>query len=234
MLRTPTPLIGTLAFMEISVDVSAFFVQVMSSTIVSSLLVGAGVWVARSWITERLKTAIKAEYDEKLETHKAELKAKSDVEIEKLRSDLAIAAAERHVRFANLHEMRAEVIAETYSRLADLHRKIANYVKIFEPAGDKPRNERRSEAADAHKEFMEYFARRVIFIPKATSAKLEKINQDLVSAYYKFFWSVDMTKGETTSGTDKWVEVFNSVNEDIAVALNDLQDDLRNLLGDES
>lgn len=39
-----------------------------------------------------------------------ELRAKSDVELEKLRSTLAVAAAERHVQFEKLHEKRANVV----------------------------------------------------------------------------------------------------------------------------
>ena len=85
------------------------------------MLVGAGIWLARSWLSERLKNSIRAEYDQKLETHKAQLKSQSDIAIERLRADLSIATAEHNIQFARLHEKRAEVIAETYARLTELH-----------------------------------------------------------------------------------------------------------------
>src|ERR1700733_2363475 len=64
------------------------------------------VWISKEWLTEKLRARIKSEYDEKLETHKAQLKAHGDVEIERLKSQLSVAAAERQLQFANLHEKR--------------------------------------------------------------------------------------------------------------------------------
>ena len=58
-----------------------FIIQVITSASVSVALSGLLVWLTKSWISERLKHAIKAEYDEKLETHKAQLRAHSDVEL---------------------------------------------------------------------------------------------------------------------------------------------------------
>jgi hypothetical protein len=85
--------------------------QLLGTWVVGSLA-GAGLTVLalRTWISERIKGSIKAEYDEKLETHKAQLKAQSDVEIEQLKSRLSVAAAQQQVRFSRLHEKRAEVI----------------------------------------------------------------------------------------------------------------------------
>ena len=94
--------------------------QVLSSATVSVALSGILLWLTKSWISERLKNSIKSEYDQKLETHKAQLKAQSDVEIEQLKSRLNRTALEHQVRFTNLDEKRAEVIAETYSLLRAL------------------------------------------------------------------------------------------------------------------
>ena len=69
------------------------------ATIASSVgLSGLLVWLTKSWISERLKNAIKHEYDEKLETHKAQLKREYDKEIEEFKAHLQIAAAERNIR----------------------------------------------------------------------------------------------------------------------------------------
>jgi hypothetical protein len=58
-----------------------FLVQLLASATVSSALAAALVWLSRLWISERLKAAIKNEYDQYLETHKAQLNAQSDIEI---------------------------------------------------------------------------------------------------------------------------------------------------------
>ena len=108
-----------------------FISNVIASTFFSSLLVGAGIWIARSWLSERLKNSIRAEYDQKLETHKAQLKSQSDASLERLRADLSIATVEHNIQFTRLHEKRAEVIAETYARLTELHVALGDYVKIL-------------------------------------------------------------------------------------------------------
>jgi hypothetical protein len=51
-----------------------------------------------------------------LQKFKADLTAKHDFEIERLRNDLRIAASEHETRFTRLHETRAEVISELYNR----------------------------------------------------------------------------------------------------------------------
>ena len=115
-----------------------FIEYVLASATISTLLVTALGWATKSVISERLKNAIKHEYDEKLATHKAELKAQSEVEIERLKSDLSISAFEHQVKFTNLHEKQAEIIAKTYALLKDFHAKLGDYVAIFEPVGVKP------------------------------------------------------------------------------------------------
>ena len=139
------------------------FTTILTAGAVSALL----IWLTKSWISERLKHAMKHEYDEKLETYKAQVKAQADVEIEKLRSDLKISATEHELRFSVLHGRRAETVAETYALLRELFYRLGDYVKIFEPAGDTPKEERRKAAADAHEAFRKYYAGRLIFLSEA-------------------------------------------------------------------
>ena len=89
-----------------------FLVTVLSSAVVSTALSGALVWFLQSWISERVKNAIKYEYDSKLETHKAQLKAVCDAEVEAHKAKLAAqnaAATERlkaDLQIAHLREQQ--------------------------------------------------------------------------------------------------------------------------------
>ena len=205
-----------------------FVVPVITSSGVSAAL----VWLAKSWISEQLKNAIKSEYYQKLETHKAQLKAQSDVEIERLRSQLNITGLEHGVRFAKLHEKRAEVIAETYAFLKELSIRLSDYVKMFEPAGDLPRDERRDAAFKAHEIFHSYYTTRLIFFPRETASKLEEINLQLVKIFNEFVYTVDHSNG--VGSTDNWIKLFNRVNDEIPIALKELESEFRKLLGDEN
>ena len=212
---------------------SEFLLEVITAAGVSAILTGLLLWLTKSWISERLKNAIKSEYDQKLETHKSQLKAQTDVEIEKLKSSLSIAAAERHVKFSKLHEDRAKFIADAYALLKDVYLTFQDYIKIFEPAGDKPREERRKIALDAHSALREYYPRKIIYIPKDTADKLEAIDMELVKTFNEFSYTVDFQKQDTVDAM-KWYKIFEKMRDEMKQALNDLEDEFRKLLGDES
>lgn len=213
---------------------SQFLTYILTSVTVSGLLSAALIWLAKSTIAERLKNSIKNEYDQKLETHKAQLKAQSDVEIEKFRSQLSISATEHEVRFSRLHEKRAEIIAETYSLLKQLFVRLGDYVKVFEPAGDLPKEERRKLAVEAHQNFRSYYGTKLIFFPKTTEAKLQDIDLQLVKTLNEFVIGVEMTQRHGGDGFEKWMQILERVNGEIKTALSELEDEFRKLMGDES
>jgi hypothetical protein len=216
-------------------------------------LAGAGLTVLalRTWISERIKSSIKAEYDErietlkaqlkseydqKLETHKAQLKAQSDVEIEQLKSRLSVAAAQQQVRFSRLHEKRAEVITEVYASLNSLLGAVAEYTAVFEPAGIPPREERAKKSVEALNKFMVLYRDNRIFIPRPTTVKLDQIQSAIRGAFIEFQWGVDYVARSTrqSGDTDKWQKVSQTLEDVSKVALIELEDDLRRLLGEEA
>jgi len=155
-----------------------------------------------------------------------------DVEVEKLKSNLSVAATERHVKFSKLHEERAAVIAETYSLLKEVHVTVQDYVKIFEPAGDKPREERREIASKAHSALRKYYPKKIIFLPQSTAEKLEEIDKELVRTFNKFVNTIDLQEG--SGNAMEWTEISSKMRGEIKEALGELENEFRKLLGDES
>jgi len=203
----------------------------LPSIITSASITTAMVWLGRTWISERLKNSIKSEYDQKLETHKSKLKAQTEVEVEKLRSRLSIVAAERNIVFSKLHSDRADVIATTYALLKDVYETFQDYVKMFEPAGGKSKEERRLAATDAHLALREYYPKKVIYLPKSTVETIENINMELVKTFNEFFMTVDVGKSSDT--TNKWIEISTKMSGEMEMALTGLEDEFRKLLGDD-
>lgn len=216
-------------------------------------LAGAGLTVLalRTWISERIKGSIKAEYDErietlkaqlkseydqKLETHKAQLKAQSDVEIEQLKSRLSVAAAQQQVRFSRLHEKRAEVITQVYASLNTLLIAVSEYTAVIEPAGMPPREERAKNAGEAINNFWGLYRDNKIFIPRPTTVKLDQIQSTIRGAFLEFQWGVDYVVRSTgqSGDTDKWLKVSQTLENVSQVALIELEDDFRRLIGEEA
>jgi hypothetical protein len=219
---------------------------IISSAIVSSMLAGLVLWLTKAWIGERLKNAIKAEYDSKLETHKAllkaeydkqlethkaQLKSQADVELEKLKSSLAIAATEQNTTFARLHDRRVDVIAKTYAGLRKLHVCVLNYVKIFEASGERSRKERRDDAVKASEEFGPYFLQNQIFLPKRIAVLIENANLELIKITNRFTFSVDIPQ---QPNVDEWIKLTEKLEKEFKLALEGLEVELRGALGDKT
>jgi hypothetical protein len=207
-----------------------FMLTIITSTFVTGLL----IFLAKSWISERLKNAIKFEYDQKLETFKAELKAESAVAIENLKSRLRITATEHQVRFSKLHETRAEVIAETYARLRDLYEKVIDYVNIFNSAGDRPKNERRSDVISALDALRAYYLKKQIFLPKKTAINIRNIDSELLQATNQLIYGVELSNRNESKKEEICMEVLLRVNGKINIAIVELEDEFRELLGDKA
>lgn len=105
----------------------------------------------------------------------AALKAEYANEFEKLRSELAVAAAERNIRFSKLHERRAEVVDEMYGLLRNLHYRLNDYVRVFEPTGYKSKEERRKDVEEASKLFFDFYLRNKLFLSKVAVKKVRGI-----------------------------------------------------------
>lgn len=212
---------------------SGFLITVLASASVSSLLAVLLLFITKTWISERLKNSIRSEYDQKLETHKAKLKADTQVEVEQLKAQLQIINKEHEVRYTRLHEKRAEIISESYTRLKNVHASLGNYVSIFEIAGGSSREERRQIATDAHDAFKNYYSTKLIFFPKKTAKMLEKIDHECVLSFNEFVHFVDEPSARSRADLAKWMQISERVQGEIAEALINLENIFRKLLGDE-
>jgi hypothetical protein len=92
--------------------VTDFVMTVLASATVSGALTAALVWLAKSWIGERIKGAIQHEYNQKLESHKAQLKVQYDRDLEQLKSELGEASSERNARRDYEYDARKKLYAE--------------------------------------------------------------------------------------------------------------------------
>lgn len=233
-----------------------FMIEIFTSLISSAALTSILLWLTKSWISERLKNSIKSEYDQKLETHKAQLKCTtdteiekiknqlkyaSDVEVERLKSQLSITANEHNVLFSRLQEKRASTIAKTYSLLSTVIDAVTKHVKpsissvptLDLPEDDKIKHrDQVDNIADSVESFRSFKNKNQIFIPKTTVEKLNKIDEVLISVTYSYnFLSNDPA---SISPEFSWAALYPDIRKKITIAQNELEDEFRKLLGDKS
>src|SRR3989442_718317 len=65
-----------------------FALTVLASAGASAVLSGVGVWLAREWISERLRRSIQHEYDQKLASLNAQLRAETDKQAALLKASI--------------------------------------------------------------------------------------------------------------------------------------------------
>ena len=228
------PLNEALDVMEIAVG--NFIVQLITSATVSAILAGALVWLTKSWISERLKTAIKHEYDEKLETHKFQLKAESDVEIERLRSQLSMATMEHQVKYSKLHEQRAEVIATLYQLLVQAYWDGSSFVSLTEWNGEPNKEEKYRLAMNSFAELYRFFDKNRIYLPAQLCDGLDEFVREMRKIVIGFGVYVDKAEERLPDHMlekkhQVWTSSWEYFEKQVPVARETLESELRQLLG---
>lgn len=224
-----------------------FLWTVLASGAVSTLLTGALIFLSKTWITERLKNAIKHEYDAKLESHKAQLQAQNAIEIEgtkgrlsieteRLKSQLNITAVEHQVRFAGLHNKRAEVIAEVYRLLVQAYWDTSSFVSPMEIAGEPDKKQKYVTAMNALADFFRYFEKHRIYLPQDSCSNLEEFVREMRSKAIRFGTYIRyQDEGLPTHvyelKHEAWQNAWEYFEKEFPSARRALEKDLRDLLG---
>ena len=78
--------------------------ELISNIITSSAVSGLLIWLSREWISARIKGSIQHEYDQKLEAHKARLKAENEFSLLEIRTALEREAALHAAAYASFSE----------------------------------------------------------------------------------------------------------------------------------
>lgn len=212
-----------------------FLVQLISSAAFSAFLSGLLIWLTKSWISERLKSSIKNEYDEKLETHKAQLKAQADIESERLRAQLSISATEHQVKFSRLHDKRADVIAELYSLLVQAHWDAGSFVSPIGFVGES-KTKKYITTMNAIADFFRFFEKNKIYLHEELCEILEKFVRTMRERVIGFGVYVQLNEDTLTQESQKkkqeaWMESWAYFDKEVPLARAALEKELRGVLG---
>jgi hypothetical protein len=60
------------------------------------------------------------------------------------------------------------------------------------------------------------------------------MNKQSIKVFYRFFYGVAMVEAVSGDGANTWLEIFNTVKDEMSVALDELEDEFRAPFGDES
>ena len=192
-----------------------------------TILLGIVAFLARS--------VIRAWLDKDVEKFKVELKSTSDTAIERMKADLQRAAFEHQVRFSKFHEKRAEVIAQMDKYLAETTWAIEDFVQPF--VDEPSRKEKYDPAMNKIVECLRFLDQHKIYLPESLCNKLEEFIKKLrrLTIEVGVYERIEHPTNETLQKKWKILEqAWESVKQDIPAARRALEQEFRQILGDDS
>jgi hypothetical protein len=193
------------------------------------VLLGAAAWLVKAIISNRLTLDA--------ETFKTRLKADADVEIERLRSGLQKTAVEHQVRFAKLHERRAEVIAELYNRLVEAQQEGERFVFVGSYAEQPEQKEAYNATAQKLRDLYFFVEKHRIYLPERVCTLLNNFMDPVrktvigVGVYSSFEYPTQQTSEAKNRLLLAASEAF---EQKIPTARRAVEEEFRTLLGVEN
>ncbi|WP_437990515.1 hypothetical protein [Sorangium sp. So ce145] len=224
------------------------FDTIVASGITSGLVAAAFTWLAKTWLSERLKQSIQHEYATLLEAHKTTLKAEADMKlaelqagltaantsaIERLKADLQVAAAERQLRFKHIYDREAEAIAETYENLSDLRSKVVAYVSIMETSAMGTRTERRDAVNAAMSKFTSRFRLHRLYLPRPMADAVHSFVRALSRKAIDFNVRIDINDTPDHDSINTWTAIDEFMEKEAPRLFDELEREFRRRLGQE-
>ena len=121
-----------------------------------------------------------------------------------LSSDLNRRNKEDEIRFSTTYPEQVRILAEMYGKIAIAVREVRDYVKLFQPANQKTREERERVVADAYNEASTFFEMNCVFVNSQTESTIRSILEIMFDSFIAFNFAHDQDGRVATP--DLWRE----------------------------
>ena len=208
------------------------FLNWLISTIGTTAVLGFALFLARTFIIEKLSASIKYTYDKELETHKANLKRDYDVQIVQLKAQLQIA----NVRFSHIFVKQAEVIVATHEKLIPLLDATYKYIEAAQNQNVEIKAERGLRLQDLRNEFHTFFRINRIYLPNDSAKLVHNFINTLnhyqsSNAMLQTMFSMKVRSEHTEAQIDKFGKQIDELEIEVNNMMNALVDNFQNILG---
>lgn len=115
------------------IDLQSFVLTVLSSAGASVALSAAAVWLARTWISDRLHASIKYEYGQRLAALNAQLKSQGDAQLAALKAEIDTASEKLKIASTSFSEVQKASIVRKLDAVDTLWTGILSSREIIPP-----------------------------------------------------------------------------------------------------
>ena len=164
-----------------------------------------------------------------------ELKAKADSAIEQLKSDLQIRTIEHQVRFARLHEKRANVITDLNGLVVEALWEAESFLSPMQWAGEPDKREKERVAMSKLVELFRYFDKHRIYLPTELCDVVDKLVTDVRMHVIRFgtylTWDENALQEHTRKEKHEvWMAGWDAIKNQVPAVRKQLEDSFRALL----
>ena len=146
---------------------------------------------------------------------------------------LSKSEVEHQIKLSRFSEKQAEVIAGTYAHARKLNSRLKEYLEIPDVTTGGNRAERQLAVSNCHREFIDYYEQKQIYLSKKSVQLINKINSDSKHAFNKYLYQVE--RAQSTPETAKeWLEIIGSVQNELEVVFIELETEFREIVGNKS
>jgi len=192
----------------------------------TSIVVSLILFALRGWITG----GIKSYFDKRLEVYKAELRARSDIELERERARLRVLTEAALAPFPHLAELRIKRLVTLYELLVIMAPTLERYVnpmKIYtttDPGEIENANKQlREETMKAYAEFHAFALPSRVFLDRKTCDELDKVLDIASEIVREYHWA----SAKEAINVDRWTKAHDKARNKLV----ELRESLRLLIG---
>ncbi len=224
-------------------QLSDFVWQTALTTLLSTGLVALFGFALRTWIKQKIKHSIKADYDQDLEKlksqlktasdlsveqYKAELKAVNDAEMARLTAELARESSRQATKYGHVAKGQIEAIQLVYSAVESAYDNLVAFTLPFR-AVNVDADALRKHAFQAIREFDEIYRGNRIHLTGDTELCVEKLYTVMLDKYNLFYYGVELTI-QDPERVERWNRVYQNVVGDVKAGVDDVRTRLRDLM----
>ena len=180
-------------------------------------------------VSGTVQLMFKARYDQRLESHKADLSLQHSREVEKIRSDGVIEAERFKKSFALMAERRAEAIEEMYGSLADVHLALMRCLNPGRFSGGSSESEMLNDLHEKRWKALDHFRRKKLFFPVDINSEVQSLLDEIGKSEMSYRFTL-LRPDKTVEDWDRQTKLYESGEQDMRTALGRLETEFRRLL----
>jgi hypothetical protein len=146
---------------------------------------------------------------------------------------LTKSATEHQVKFSRFCEKQTDVIATVYALTRKFNSRLKEYIDIPDVTRSGTREERKIEAVKSHREFLDFYEQKQIYLSRKAVSLIENINLESKSIFNKYLYQIETTE-PNAARSKEWLDLIEKMQNELEEVFLELENEFRDIVGNKS